>query len=73
MFQTHLSFLIPFRLGIHIYLSLLFQIIYLSSVLFSSQHSFYTCRYFHLLIYIPPGYSRLILTFDPACFIGVDG
>ena len=30
------------------------------------SHSFYTCRYLHILIYVP-GQS------DPACFIGVDG
>ena len=35
-----------------------------------SSHSKYTCRVFHLLIYIPAVSHP---TFDPACFIGVDG
>ena len=42
----------------------------LSSSFFHSSHSFYTCRYLHILIYIQ---SVSHQQSDPACFIGVDG
>ena len=41
-----------------------------SFLLFPTSYSFNTCRYLHILIYIPSQYSRIS---DPACFIGVDG
>jgi hypothetical protein len=77
-----LNNLIPFRWGIHTPI-LLFPSSVLSSVLFRSiSHSFYTCRYLHILIYIHllQFYSFLLLSlpisqssFDPARSIGVDG
>jgi hypothetical protein len=37
----------------------------------STSHSFYTCRYLHILIYIPS--SSSLFNSDPARSIGVDG
>ena len=55
----------------------------ISSIPFPSPHSFYTCRYLHILIYIlpafhtflssPPNIPSLIQISDPARSIGVDG
>ena len=58
-----LFYLLLFYLPFPLLLPPLPSIPFLSS---SSSHSFYTCRHFLTVIYIPQ-------ESDPACFIGVDG
>jgi len=55
-----------FRLKGITHLSRLKEYTYQSS---TPQYSFYTCRYLHILIYIPDSSSNS----DPARSIGVDG
>jgi hypothetical protein len=64
---TLLFFLLPLQSSSLLNLLLSF------SIPSTPQYSFYTCRYLHILIYIPDSSSQYLQISDPARSIGVDG